>query len=97
MHLVDLIKILVPIAFALANFETIELGAGGLIVLEPLHKVFSGSWNPEVSYPKDIGIHVSVFTVVQQIERQVQHLLRISSSAKEGEIALLEVLCILLS
>ena len=35
MHLVDLIKILVPIAFALANLETIELGAGGLIVLEP--------------------------------------------------------------
>ena len=40
MHLVDLIKILVPIAFALANLETIELGAGGLIVLEPLHQVF---------------------------------------------------------
>ena len=97
MHFVDLIKILVPIAFALANFETIELGAGGLIVLEPLHKVFSGSWNQEVGYPKDIGIHVSVFTVVQQIERQVQHLLCISSSTKEGEIALLEILCIFLS
>ena len=96
MHLVDFVEILVPIAFALANLETIELGASGLIVFKPLHQVFSGSWNQEVSYPKDIGIHVSVFTVVQQIERQVQHLLRISSSAKKREIALLEVFSILL-
>lgn len=99
MHLVDFVEILVPIAFALSRlsyFESVELGAGGLIVLEPLHQVFCGSGNQEVSYPKDIGIHVSVFTVVQQIERQVQHLLRISSSAKKGEIALLEVFCILL-
>ena len=99
MHLVDFVEILVPIAFALSHlsyFESVELGAGGLIVLEPLHQVFCGSGNQEVSYPKDIGIHVSVFTVVQQIERQVQHLLRISSSAKKREIALLEVFSILL-
>ena len=100
MHLVDLIKILVPIAFALAHlsyFESVELGAGGLIVLEPLHQVFSGSGNQEVGYPEDIGIHVSVLVVVQQIECQVQHLLRISSSAQEGELARLDVLCILVS
>ena len=99
MHLVDFVEILVPIAFALShlsNLESIELGAGSLIVLEPLHQVFSGSGNQEVGYPEDIGVHVSVFAVVQQIERQVQHLLRISSSAKKREIALLEVFSILL-
>ncbi len=100
MHLVDVVEILVPIACALShlsNLESVELGAGGLIVLEPLHQVFCGSGNQEVGYPKDIGIHVSVLTVVQQIERKVQHLLRISSSTKAREIAFLEVLCIFLS
>ena len=48
MHLVDFIEILVPVAFALSHlsyFESVELGAGGLLVLEPLHQVFSGSGN----------------------------------------------------
>ena len=73
MHLVYLIEILVPVAFALANLETVELCACGLIVLKPLHQVLGCPGNQEIGNPQHIGIHVPVFTVIQQVERQVHH------------------------
>ena len=64
MNFVDFVEIFIPIAFALANLEAIELGAGLLVFLEAFHQVLGGAWNQEVGNPKHVGIHIAILVVV---------------------------------
>ena len=94
MYLIDFVEVLVPIGLSLANLEAIELGASLLIVLELIHQFLRSPGYEKVGYPKDVSIHIAVFTIVQQIESKVQHLLSISSSTKKREVAFSEVLIV---